>query len=93
MSISKNPAFNLKAVLQETNIAADTLRAWERRYGLPMPERTEGGIAFIRNMISRRLNGCWRGKQRDSRSRAQWICGMKRSHPRSTRLLVLPLRL
>ena len=43
MSISKNPAFNLKAVLQETNIAADTLRAWERRYGLPMPERTEGG--------------------------------------------------
>ena len=43
MSLSKNPAFNLKAVLQETNIAADTLRAWERRYGLPMPQRTAGG--------------------------------------------------
>lgn len=43
MSLSKNPAFNLKAVLQDTNIAADTLRAWERRYGLPMPQRTAGG--------------------------------------------------
>jgi len=43
VSLSKNPAYNLKAVLQETNISADTLRAWERRYGLPMPQRTAGG--------------------------------------------------
>jgi DNA-binding transcriptional MerR regulator/methanogenic corrinoid protein MtbC1 len=43
MSFSKNPSFNLKVVLQETNLAADTLRAWERRYGLPKPERTAGG--------------------------------------------------
>lgn len=43
MPFSKNPAFNLKAVLQETGIAADTLRAWERRYSLPMPQRTAGG--------------------------------------------------
>ena len=43
MSFSKNPAFNLKVVLQETNLAADTLRAWERRYGLPKPQRTAGG--------------------------------------------------
>jgi methanogenic corrinoid protein MtbC1 len=43
MTPSKNPAFNLKAVLQETGIAADTLRAWERRYGLPLPQRTAGG--------------------------------------------------
>jgi DNA-binding transcriptional MerR regulator len=43
MSISQTPAYNLKAVLKETGIAADTLRAWERRYGLPMPERTSGG--------------------------------------------------
>ncbi|MGB2965665.1 MAG: B12-binding domain-containing protein [Anaerolineales bacterium] len=35
--------FNLGAVIQETGIKPDTLRAWERRYGLPMPERTEGG--------------------------------------------------
>src|SRR3990172_9302443 len=43
MSISTVPSFNLKAVLKETGIAANTLRAWERRYGLPMPERTPGG--------------------------------------------------
>jgi DNA-binding transcriptional MerR regulator len=41
--LSTFPAFNLKVVLKETGIAADTLRAWERRYGLPMPQRTEGG--------------------------------------------------
>ena len=65
MSISKNPAFNLKAVLQETNIAADTLRAWERRYGLPMPERTEGGhrlysqydIETIKWLLARQTEG------------------------------------
>ena len=43
MSISTTPTYNLKAVIKETGIAADTLRAWERRYGLPMPDRTSGG--------------------------------------------------
>ncbi|MEZ4656831.1 MAG: MerR family transcriptional regulator [Caldilineaceae bacterium] len=37
------PIYNLKAVVQETGLKPDTLRAWERRYGLPEPERTEGG--------------------------------------------------
>lgn len=37
------PAFNLKAVVQETNLKPDTLRAWERRYGMPQPGRTDGG--------------------------------------------------
>lgn len=36
------PAFNLKVVVAETGIKPDTLRAWERRYGLPQPERTQG---------------------------------------------------
>ncbi len=35
--------FNLGAVVQETGINPDTLRAWERRYGLPQPDRSEGG--------------------------------------------------
>ena len=39
---STTPAFNLKVVLKETGLAADTLRAWERRYGMPMPQRTPG---------------------------------------------------
>ena len=41
--VSTTPAFNLKVVLKETGLAADTLRAWERRYGLPVPQRTPGG--------------------------------------------------
>jgi DNA-binding transcriptional MerR regulator len=65
MSLSKNPAYNLKAVLQETNIAADTLRAWERRYGLPMPQRTAGGhrhysqydIETIKWLMARQAEG------------------------------------
>jgi DNA-binding transcriptional MerR regulator/methylmalonyl-CoA mutase cobalamin-binding subunit len=40
---SKAPTYNLKVVLQETGIKPDTLRAWERRYGLPVPERSPGG--------------------------------------------------
>ena len=41
--VSTTPAFNLKVVLKETGLSADTLRAWERRYGLPVPQRTAGG--------------------------------------------------
>lgn len=65
MPFSKNPAFNLKVVLQETGIAADTLRAWERRYGLPLPQRTAGGhrlysqydIETIKWLIARQADG------------------------------------
>ncbi len=43
MTLSNSPIYNLGAVLKETGLAADTLRAWERRYGVPMPQRTPGG--------------------------------------------------
>lgn len=63
--LSKSPAFNLKAVLRETGLAADTLRAWERRYGLPSPQRTAGGhrlysqydIETIKWLIARQAEG------------------------------------
>lgn len=42
-SVNETPTFNLKAVTQVTDLKPDTLRAWERRYGMPMPERTAGG--------------------------------------------------
>ena len=42
-TISKDPRYNLSYVIQETGIKADRLRAWERRYQLPQPQRTEGG--------------------------------------------------
>src|ERR1041384_8857923 len=41
--VSTAPAFTLKVVLKETGIPADTLRAWERRYALPVPQRSAGG--------------------------------------------------
>ena len=36
------PIFNLKSVVRETGVKGNTLRAWERRYGLPTPARTAG---------------------------------------------------
>lgn len=42
-SANKTPIYKLKAVLAETGLTADVLRAWERRYGLPKPNRTGGG--------------------------------------------------
>ncbi len=60
-----HPVFNLKVVLKETGLAADTLRAWERRYGLPAPQRTPGGhrlyserdIHILKWLIARQKEG------------------------------------
>ncbi len=65
MAFSKSPVYNLKAVLRETGIKPDVLRAWERRYGLPLPQRTAGGhrlyseydVQTIKWLISRQNNG------------------------------------
>ena len=42
-SCSTTPMYNTKLVVGETGVPADTFRAWERRYGLPRPQRGEGG--------------------------------------------------
>lgn len=59
------PIFNTKAVARETEVPADTFRAWERRYGIPRPQRTAGGhrlyserdIAIIRWLRDRTAEG------------------------------------
>jgi len=59
------PAFNLKAVVHETGLKPDTLRAWERRYGLPSPQRTGGGhrlysqreIDILKWLVARQREG------------------------------------
>jgi DNA-binding transcriptional MerR regulator len=64
-STNSTPTFNLKAVLQETGLKPDSLRAWERRYGLPQPERSPGGhrlysqqdIETIKWLIARQQEG------------------------------------
>ena len=65
MESFKKPRYNLNHVVRETGIKADTLRAWERRYQLPQPARSEGGhrlfsdldIATIKWLRSRQLDG------------------------------------
>jgi MerR family transcriptional regulator, light-induced transcriptional regulator len=42
-TISHSPAYNLKVVLKESGLKADVLRAWERRYNFPKPQRSAGG--------------------------------------------------
>jgi DNA-binding transcriptional MerR regulator len=61
----QTPTFNLKVVVRETGLRPDTLRAWERRYGLPQPRRTGGGhrlysqrdIETLKWLISRQNEG------------------------------------
>jgi len=65
MIADSTPLYNLKAVLKETGIKADVLRAWERRYGMPLPQRTAGGhrlyshrdIETIRWLMARQEEG------------------------------------
>ncbi len=59
------PLFNVKAVVQQTGLKPDTLRAWERRHGLPTPARSGGGqrlytqrdIETLRWLVARQLEG------------------------------------
>jgi DNA-binding transcriptional MerR regulator len=61
----REPIYNLKSVVRETGIKPDTLRAWERRYGLPKPARTEGGhrrysqrdIEIVKWLLDRQQEG------------------------------------
>lgn len=41
MSTNHQPRYRIQAVAQRTGVAAATLRAWERRYGIPQPVRTD----------------------------------------------------
>lgn len=42
-SYSATPLYNIKAVVQATDISPSTLRAWERRYQICRPQRTGNG--------------------------------------------------
>lgn len=62
---SDEPVYNVKAVAHQTGIAPATLRAWERRYGVPSPPRTDSGyrlyserdVAIVRWLKSQIENG------------------------------------
>jgi len=65
MEISTKPRYNLNLVLKETGLKADTIRAWERRYQLPLPARSEGGhrlysdydLAVLNWLLDRQAEG------------------------------------
>ena len=40
---SSTPLYNIKAVVQATGISSSTLRAWERRYQMVTPNRSDSG--------------------------------------------------
>ncbi len=40
---SDEPIYNVKAVVTQSGVTASTLRAWERRYGVPTPPRNMNG--------------------------------------------------
>jgi MerR family transcriptional regulator, light-induced transcriptional regulator len=63
--LAEGPLFNLKAVVRQTGLKPDTLRAWERRYGLPAPRRSVGkhrlysqrDIDTVRWLMARQAEG------------------------------------
>lgn len=77
--LENRPTYNLKAVMRETGLTAETLRAWERRYGLVKPKRSPGGhrlysfrdIETLKWLVQRQQEGMsisravelWRSKE------------------------------
>ena len=63
--VHTRPTLNMSAVVRATGVQPDTLRAWERRYGLPQPGRSEGGhrlysrrdLEIVRWLIDRQEEG------------------------------------
>jgi len=48
------PLLPIAAVERETGLGKDTLRAWERRYGFPVPERDAAGVrGYPRALVDR----------------------------------------
>ncbi len=93
----QTPTFNLKAVVKETGLKPDTLRAWERRYDLPQPERTSGGhrlysqrdIEILKWLIERQKEGLsisravdlWRQLEAENQDPLQVMIDDKASTP------------
>ena len=63
--MSRTPVYNVKAVVRETGLTPDLLRAWERRYGVPLPQRSPGGhrlysqrdIELLKWLVARKREG------------------------------------
>ncbi|MCB9742184.1 MAG: MerR family DNA-binding transcriptional regulator [Alphaproteobacteria bacterium] len=54
-AISEPLYLSIGAVSRATQIPVNTLRTWERRYGFPQPERSDGGHRLYRSGVVERL--------------------------------------
>jgi DNA-binding transcriptional MerR regulator len=84
---NSTPIYNLKAVIRETGLSPEILRAWERRYGLVKPQRSPGGhriysqydIEMLKWLVARQKEGLsisravemWRGLVKDGQDPLQ----------------------
>jgi DNA-binding transcriptional MerR regulator len=78
--LSREPLYNTRAVVQLTEVPADTFRAWERRYGLPRPHRTPGN----QRLYSERdigVIGWLRDRTGEGMTISQAIQRLRREHP------------
>jgi methylmalonyl-CoA mutase cobalamin-binding subunit len=53
--LTDEPLLSIAAVERETGLGKDTLRAWERRYGFPVPVRDAAGIRGYPRVLVDRL--------------------------------------
>jgi len=52
--LTDEPLLSIAAVERETGLGKDTLRAWERRYGFPVPQRDGAGVrGYPRALVDR----------------------------------------
>lgn len=45
--VSRNGKYRIQTVAEMTGVTAATLRAWERRYGIPVPERSDSSYRLF----------------------------------------------
>lgn len=76
--VSDEPLLNIKAVSQATGIDSVTLRAWERRYGVPEPERNESGYRLYSDRDIAILN--WLKEKVDAGVNIKRAVAMLHSH-------------
>jgi DNA-binding transcriptional MerR regulator/methylmalonyl-CoA mutase cobalamin-binding subunit len=57
MNTPPSPRLRIGELSRRTGVGADTLRAWERRYGLLHPERSEGGFRLYGPQDEQRVTG------------------------------------
>ena len=99
MSASE-PIYSIGAVSRMLGVPAATLRAWEERYGVVVPERSEGGQRLytrsqIRQLTLSRVHGS-RGERRGCSSRPRRAGrrgpGIRRAGSRRSVLVLLAER-